>query len=254
MSKLFIVDDEEGIRTVFYEIFKKDGHDVVTLPNGAAALSMLATQTPDLVLMDLQIPGESGLSLLKRFPQGKGKRIPIAIFSAYITQDIEKQAYLAGAIDVIPKDLGTAELRQRVRKLLEAKHRLFGELEMDSLKQKIMLVDDDESVRNFLKSFFEDKGYPVVTASSGEEALVRLEKDHPSMILLDVTMPGMDGIVTLRKIREMNPSVGVVMATSIQDEETTKQASKLGAHGYVLKPFDMQYLQLVVLSRLMVAS
>lgn len=254
MSKIFVVDDENEIRDICYQVFTKDGHEVTTLPNGTAALGLLASHKPDLVLMDLHMPGEEGLSLLKRFPQEKGKRIPVAIFSAYVTQEIEKQAFLAGAIDVIPKTIEIPELRQRVHKLLEAKHRVFGEVEKDSKKNKILVVDDEDVVRNFLKSFFEERGYATVTASSGEEAIVLVEKERPSAILLDVTMPGMDGIVTLKKIREINPTVGVVMATSIQDEQTTKQASELGAHAYVLKPFDMQYLQLVVLTRLMAAS
>ena len=117
-----------------------------------------------------------------------------------------------------------------------------------------MIVDDEEGIRNLLKSFFEEQGFPIVTARTGEEAIELVTKEKPSVILLDVTMPGMDGIVTLRKIREINPTVGVVMATSIQDEQTTQQAADLGAHAYVLKPFDLQYLQLVVLSRLRVAS
>ena len=81
-----------------------------------------------------------------------------------------------------------------------------------------------------------------------------VQKERPAMILLDVSMPGMGGIATLRKIREIDSDVGVVMATSIRDEQTAKEASELGAHAYVLKPFDLQYLELVVLTRLVVAA
>ena len=92
-----------------------------------------------------------------------------------------------------------------------------------------------------------------MTAKDGTEALLLVQKEKPSAILLDIMMPGMDGIVTLKRIREIDPDVSVVMATSIQDERVTREATALGAYGYVLKPFDMQYLEMVVLTRLEVA-
>ncbi|GEM_PF-6752591 len=72
--------------------------------------------------------------------------------------------------------------------------------------------------------------------------------------LLDVVMPGLGGLATLKKLLEIDPKLGVVMATGQQDDQTVKQAIELGASGYVLKPFDLLYLELVVLSRLMIAA
>ena len=74
------------------------------------------------------------------------------------------------------------------------------------------------------------------------------------MILLDVTMPGMDGILTLKKIREADPDAGIVMATAVQDEQIAKEAIELGAYAYCVKPFDMQYLEMVVLTRLVISA
>ncbi len=254
MGRIFVIDDENAIRRLCYDAFTKEGHEVVTLPNGEQALKMLASHKPDLVLMDIRMPGEEGLSLLRRFPNEKGKRVPVTIFSGYVTQEIEKQAYEAGAIDVIPKGIEMGALRERVRKLLEARHRLFDEPKKESNKEKILIVDDEENICSLLKYFFEKKGYPTITAHNGEEAIALVEKERPSMILLDVMMPGMDGILTLRKIREIDPKVGVVMATGSQDELIAKEASALGSYAYVLKPFDLKYLELVVLTRLVIAS
>jgi DNA-binding NarL/FixJ family response regulator len=67
-------------------------------------------------------------------------------------------------------------------------------------------------------------------------------------------MPGMDGLTALTKLLEINPKLGVVMTTGIQDEEKVKKAIELGAYGYVLKPFDFLYLELVVMSKLVIAE
>ncbi len=119
---------------------------------------------------------------------------------------------------------------------------------------KILVVDDEAGIRNLLKRFFEAKGYQTILAGSGEEALALLEKEKPSLVLLDVSMPGMDGIQALKKIRDIDPNVGVVMITGLNDEHIAKRATEMGAYAYVVKPFDMKYLELVVLTRLLMAA
>lgn len=94
----------------------------------------------------------------------------------------------------------------------------------------------------------------MLQAGRGEDAIALTEKEKPSIILLDINMPGMDGLLTLKKIREFDKNVGVVMATSVQDDQIAAEAARLGSYHYVLKPFDLQYLELVVMTRLLIAS
>ncbi|MBI3316746.1 MAG: response regulator [Candidatus Omnitrophica bacterium] len=252
MSKLVVVDDDTSIREILYQVFTKDGHDVVTFPRGDQALKNIESLNPDLVLMDIRMPGADGITLLKEL-KAAGKRIPVVLLSSHLTQEIEKDAYEAGAIEVIRKDIETPELRRKIEKILSAKHRIFGERNEESRK-KILVVDDEEVIRQLLEGFFKQKGFTVSTAKDGEEALFMVKTKHPNVVLLDIAMPGMDGILTLKKIHAMNPEIGVVMATAIQDEEITKEATRLGAYAYVLKPFDLQYLELVVTTRLLIAA
>lgn len=255
MSFILVVDDESPIRVLCTEIFKKDGHEVLAVSSGEEALRTLSARKPDLVLMDIQIPGENGLSLLKRFPNDQRNKVDVAVFSGFVTQEIEKQAYAAGAIDVIPKAIGGAELSQRVKSLLEAQKRRREAPPKKSDQEKILVVDDEEGIRNLLRGFFEDRGYPTILAKNGEEAVAAVTKEKPTMILMDVNMPpGMNGIETLKKIRAIDTKVGVVMATGVQDDRTTKAALALGVYAFVSKPFDMRYLDLVVLTRLIMAS
>ena len=74
------------------------------------------------------------------------------------------------------------------------------------------------------------------------------------MVLLDIKMPGMDGITILRELLKLNPKLGVVMVTGIEDSEKVKEAIEVGAYSYVLKPFDFLYLELVVMSKLAIAD
>lgn len=253
MKKILVVDDEVNVRKFCYDLFTSSGHKVITAENAEQLFFHLKTEKPDLVLLDIQIPGEEGLSLLRRMPNAKETRVPVVIFSGAISAEFEKQAYENGAIEVIRKDIGAVELRNKINKILEAKPRLFAE----PAKKKaeiILVVDDDEKIRNLLSDFFQGKGFKTIAAKNGEEAVSLVQSEKPSIILLDVTMPGMDGIMTLKEIRAIDPEVGVIMVTSLQDERIAQEAAELGSYHYVLKPFDLKYLELVVLTRITIAA
>ena len=119
---------------------------------------------------------------------------------------------------------------------------------------KILIVDDDIGVLGFLKAYFEKKGNIPIIAKNGEDALVLVDQERPTMTLLDVTMPGMSGLEVLKKIREKVPDMVVAMITGVHDEYLAKEASSLGAYAYVTKPFDLYYLGLVVSTGLMMCA
>jgi two-component system response regulator AtoC len=103
----------------------------------------------------------------------------------------------------------------------------------------ILVVDDEPQMLRYLSTILETSSYRVQTASSGEEALLRLQGDSsPDLILLDVLMPEMDGLETLARMREVKSSAKVIMLSCINDPQTIVQAVKLGAQDYLAKPFD----------------
>jgi two-component system response regulator (stage 0 sporulation protein F) len=111
---------------------------------------------------------------------------------------------------------------------------------------RLLVVDDEESVVEVLSEYFGGQGYTVATASSGEEALRTLPEHRPAVVLLDVRMPGLDGVEVLRRIRAMDESVAVIMVTANEDVELARETLKLGAFDYVAKPFDFSYLDQAV--------
>ena len=108
---------------------------------------------------------------------------------------------------------------------------------------RVLVVDDEPDARELLSEFLTAKGYAVLTASNGEEALRKVKEERPHLILLDIRMPKMDGLEVLRRVREIDHEVGVIMVTAVNEEETGRQALKLGAFDYITKPLDFQYLE-----------
>ncbi|HDM10694.1 MAG TPA: response regulator [Desulfobacteraceae bacterium] len=113
---------------------------------------------------------------------------------------------------------------------------------------KILVVDDEEQICELLDKFLSQEGYQVITAATGEEALEKLEEESPQLVLLDIRMPGMGGIECLRKIKEKDEKIGVIMTTAVGDTDTIKEAISLGVNDYILKPIDLDYLGKLIIS------
>jgi DNA-binding response OmpR family regulator len=107
---------------------------------------------------------------------------------------------------------------------------------------KILVVDDDPEVRMATRDFLSSKGYDVSVAEGGRDALRQLDSSPADVVLLDVAMPDMDGLETLKRIVSAHPNVPVIMVTGNADIEITSKVLQLGAADYVPKPFDLDYL------------
>jgi heterodisulfide reductase subunit A len=105
-------------------------------------------------------------------------------------------------------------------------------------KFRILVVDDELIVRDSLKEWLEDEEFTAEMAGSGAEALEQLSKQSYQLMLLDIKMPGMDGVEVLKKAKELLPELNVVMMTAYATVETAVEAMKIGAMDYLIKPFD----------------
>jgi two-component system, NtrC family, response regulator HydG len=105
-------------------------------------------------------------------------------------------------------------------------------------KGSILIVDDESVVRDSLGKWLEEEGYSVDTVSSGREALLKLPRQRWDLALLDIKMPGMDGIELQHKMRDVDPDIIVIIMTGYASVETAVQALKDGAYDYIMKPFD----------------
>lgn len=117
--------------------------------------------------------------------------------------------------------------------------------------KKILVVDDEPDVCDMLTKFLTGKGYKTITALSGEEAIDKVKEERPHIVLLDIRMPKMDGIETLIKIREVDKEVGIVMITAVKDDAVGQKCIELGAYDYVTKPLSLDYLDQVLLVKLL---
>lgn len=108
---------------------------------------------------------------------------------------------------------------------------------------KILVLDDEKGTCEQLLEFLGYRGYRVFGALKGEEALAILERERPEIMLLDVKMPGIDGLDVLSQAKEKYPDIKVVMITAVRSPEARRQALAMGADEYIVKPFSYESLE-----------
>ncbi|MFH2137651.1 MAG: response regulator [Candidatus Omnitrophota bacterium] len=108
----------------------------------------------------------------------------------------------------------------------------------------VLIVDDDQTIQDYFERVL--KEYRVLKASNGTEALEIVRKDRPDLVLLDIRMPGIDGIETLKRIKEIDINIAVIMLSAHRTLQTNLEAAKMGAYTSLAKPFDLYEMKTII--------
>jgi DNA-binding response OmpR family regulator len=244
-SKILVVDNDSQIRELLYDALTKVGYKVSTTHSGKEALELARKQSPELILLDFKMPDMDGVALLEKI-RCFDQKTKVLMITGFADDELERRARLAGASGFLRKTLGIDVILKAINDILQPKKR-YGQ-------EKILVVDDDQQISSLIRDFLSKKGFNVITAASGEEGLEKFKTEKPILVLLDVKLPGIDGILTLKRIREIDDKVGVIMITGVLDEAVLEEVKKFGVFEYIVKPFDLDYLETCALVRICLVS
>ncbi len=115
---------------------------------------------------------------------------------------------------------------------------------------QVLVVDDESTIRDMLIEFLTNHGFTAEGAEDGPKALALARRIKPQVILLDVAMPGMNGLETLKKLQEQSSGAAVIMISGHADHEMALQALDLGAYDFIQKPLDFKYLERTLITRI----
>jgi two-component system nitrogen regulation response regulator NtrX len=118
------------------------------------------------------------------------------------------------------------------------------------MQHTILVIDDERDIRTSLTGILEDEGYHIITAASGADGIERAQKELPDLVLLDIWMPGMDGLETLERLKELFPQVTIIMISGHGTIETAVRATKLGAFDFIEKPLSLEKVLISVANAL----
>lgn len=114
------------------------------------------------------------------------------------------------------------------------------------MSTRILVVDDEKEIMDHLAKVLRERGYEVVVRASGQAAIESVKMKAPDLVLLDLKMPGLDGIETLRRLRRIAPGITVIILTGFGTLATAREAMRLGATDYITKPFNLAFLLTVI--------
>lgn len=249
MTRILVIDDYIPIQELFQHILSKEGYEVVTASDAKEGIEKFQRLSPDLIILDLGLPGMSGMECLRKIKEMK-KDVKTIILTGTYDESAEKETQELGVLDFISKGVGIEAFVRIIQEKLRKAEVSLGIKKEEKIKGKILVVDDDASVCEVLKRFLIKKGYEVLVAHNGKEAIDKIKKERPHLLLLDIKMPVMDGIETLKEVRKIDREVGIIMITANEDLELARETLKIGAFDYIAKPLNFEYLETAVMAKI----
>ncbi len=262
-ARILVVDDEPQNLELIEALLPPEGYQVFTAGSGEEGLAAAHEKKPDLIILDLMMPGLSGFEVcarVKTHPQTAG--IPV-LFVTALTQDADKaRALAAGGDDFLTKPFQRTELLARIEALLKVRHvnrdldralEYLHEAELDRHLQQdgkpsipsppppssgvILIVDDEALPRRLYADLLLEAGYRIFEAKDGPQALEVARREAIDVVLLDIMMPGMSGLEVLSNLGDLIPDSPVVIVTAHPTSENAITALRLGAFDFIVKGF-----------------
>ena len=270
-ERVLVVDDEAGNRELLEAILTEDGYLVEQADNGVRALAQATAAPPDLILLDLMMPGMSGLEVCRRLKgESVTAAVPVIVVTALGQMKDMEAALTAGADDFLTKPLDRLDLRTRVSAMLKVRRirqdldrtlAYLHELEAARHARRhaalasviggpppspppplsapvILLVDDGSLSCRFYGDLLGEHGLQVLSASSSAAGLELARGHAVDVVVLEIMMPEMSGLEVLERLHAQDPDLPVIMLTAHASSQNAVAALKLGAFDFIVKGLD----------------
>jgi len=263
MARILVVDDDQVVCDLLSMALSPHGHEVLTATNGHDALALFQRHRPSVTLLDLSMPEMDGMTVLRQI-RALNPRAAVMVLTGRGTPELENQARELGVTDFLKKGLSLDAVVGAMERSLPMPHPastasatglpMPGAPAESREGATLLVVDDEAMIRSMLTRFFTLRGYRVRAAQGGAEALAMVAQQQPDLVILDMYMPGMNGLEVLREMRARHYAGGVVALTASQDEKLLRQVLDLGSVDVIGKPVNLERLELVVQVGLVVTS
>ena len=235
---VLVVDDNPLNRKLALDLLGLEGYEVHACEDAHQALQWLsAGHLPDLVLMDIQLPGMDGLALTRHLKaEPRFARIPVVAMTAFAMKGDDRKAYEAGCVGYITKPIDTRAFAGQVASFLDAPR--------EAASLSVMIVEDDSIDLKLAGATARLSGHVVLSNTTAEEAIAGLQSGVPDVVLLDLNLPGMDGL-SFVKLLKQNPQtrdLPVVALTAYPDRHLREDLIGAGVAAYLVKPVTREQL------------
>src|SRR5579859_504485 len=232
MQTALVIDDNIDSCRICELVLGSLGYEVLVMQDSQSGANLLKQQSFNLLALDLQMPGMSGHDVLKQVratPLHTDMKVMVMTAQAHMaTEEIYERADC-----VLQKPLDVATFAQLARRLTGLPG--TGPL---SRQKHVLVIDDDDNTQTLIRVMLKRDGYHVEAAINAQQALAALERHTPDLIILDLALPGMNGLELCKLIRERpaTQKTPVLVVTASADSVSESESLRLGANAFVAKP------------------
>jgi DNA-binding response OmpR family regulator len=255
LQTILLIDDSVTFREELKEVLESVGYRVLVAGTGEDGLRMAADQHPMAMIVDGQLPGIDGATVIRRIRLDAAlRRLPCLLLTASEDHGAEVRVLDAGADAFVRKEEDVGVILARLNAMLRSAGTQDAAPSTPSLlgPKKILAVDDSETYLQELTRALCADGYALVLARSGEEALDLLAVQQVDCLLLDLIMPGIGGLETCRRVKSVPAirDIPIVMLTALDDHATMIEGLSAGADDYVAKSSEFDLLRARVFAQI----
>jgi FixJ family two-component response regulator len=233
-----VVDDDESILRTTKLLIESFGFRAAAFESADGFLKSDQLHDTWCLIVDVQMPGMNGLQLQRQLA-ATGSRIPTIFITAYDDKESRRRAMRAGAVAFLGKPFSDEQLLQCIRSALHE-----FDVELGVAGNLISIIDDDESVRRTTTRLIESFGFRAAAFESAEKCLSSHHLNDASCLIVDVRMPGMNGLQLQNQLAMAGCRIPIIFITACDDKESRQRAMQAGAVAFLGKPFtDEQLLQ-----------
>ena len=228
VRRVLVVDDDDDFRELIRRQLKHSGYVVFDARDAASALQIARTARPDVITVDLRMPGVDGWNFIEKLREEESlARIPIVVVSG--AADAKTSGKRPLDVSVVAKGEGTDRLMREISLALAGRR-----------GATILVAEDDADLRGVLTASLMRNGHHVVQARDGAEALAAIECDHIDLLVLDLVMPNIDGFGVLTRLKELRngDTLPVIVVSGTDRSSSEGEALRLGANVYLSKPVE----------------
>lgn len=230
MKKILVIDDFAYIQLLFKRSLGKEGFEVTAAKTAAEAAEHLGLATFDLIVLDINLPDMSGLDLLRKMRE-QGVESRVLVVSAFAGPDMMGTVADLDVSGIFSKPVVLNDFIGKVKEVL------LGKSPSDSKSlPKLLVVDDQEQVCNLMDRTFSKEGFQVVGVGDGYEALTYIKHEEFKGVIIDLTLPGMDGLTLIEKIREIRGEMPIIVITAYPSKEAIIKCKQLNVADIFAKP------------------
>ena len=267
-NRILVVDDDPKNLKLIKAKLNSEPYEIKGLTSGYDALTVVHEFLPDIILLDIMMPGIDGYEVVNQLKSDeRTEAIPVVLITQLDGADDKAKGLQAGADEFLNKPVNTEELKARIRSLLQMKRfkeqldgretstRMYHsatQKENESQLPFVLIAEDDEKDCKIIKRYLQGLTCKTITVNSGQEALTIIEEDRPDIVLLDIMLPDLDGWRICKHIKEDQDTahIQVIMLTSLHDADSRIRAFEAGTDDYLIKPIHAVEFQVRIRSLL----